>query len=185
MTRSSTIRICSRALALVGVATVLASANGSVSAVAPPPLMVDAQVIAQGVIEFDDSPIVWSVSAASLPPNTEADIDADRCGFLHVTGGMLDVDVDDELVRLAAGEAMMLRPGDDAGLSVSGLETVTGWQIMLADGERRRRTDRRSVLAREPGCGTSSCCATCWNRARSLTSPTASCPFSCWQRSDR
>ncbi len=106
-----------------GIAVVASLAVGPAMAVAaflqapadPSPATGDARVIAQGVVPVGPGDVVWQVTAAAaeLPANA-APVEA-RTGFLLAADGAMLVENEqrDEQIRLAGGEAMLTRDGDE------------------------------------------------------------------------
>jgi hypothetical protein len=101
----------------------------------PSPENGTAQVVAQGVFNFEDGDLRWQITERTAAPPANASTVDSLAGFLIVDSGVLLVEdlATGEQHRLPAGEAMSTTAGAEQIRAALGSDSVTYWQLALVE----------------------------------------------------
>ena len=126
-----------RALIALGLILALAPAGGVAAwfqtATNPSPASGDAQVIAHGVIPIPAGDLIWRIEREAAPPPATVEPTGAATGFLLGSeGAVLVEDVPTgEQARLAPGEGLLTRAGDEQVRAAIGANAATYFAITL------------------------------------------------------
>jgi hypothetical protein len=121
----------------------------------PSPASGTAQVVAQGVVDIQDSDLRWEIVERSAPPPANATASRSDLGFLIVDSGVLLAEnlATNEQQRLPLGEAMLTLAGVEQLRAALGSDSAVYRTLSLVDADAAAPADGAAQFTSEPFSG--------------------------------